>query len=441
MCIVTTCVASSLQMCPQDGSSMDVYRHYMCCVFIADVSSRWIIRGWMCIVTNMCCVFIADVSSRWIIHGCVSSLHVLRLHCRCVVKMDHPWMDVYRHYMCGVFIADVSSRWIIHGWMCIVTTCVASSLQMCPQDGSSTDVCVSSLHVLRLHCKCVLKMDHPRMYVYRHYMCCVFIADVSSRWIIHGCMCIVTTCVASSLRMCPQDGSSMDVYRHYVCCVFIADVSSRWIIHGCVSSLHVLRLHCRCVLKMDHPWMCIVTTCVASSLCPQDGSSMDGCVSSLHVVRLHCRCVLKMDHPWMCIVTTCVASSLQMCPQDGSSMDVYRHYMCCVFIADVSSRWIIHGCMCIVTTCVASSLQMCRQDGSSMDGCVSSLHVLRLHCRCVLKMDHHCPWINNCVGHKNHLSFTAFLLFAPLGCIHSLFILISSMYWAMYRVSFFLADR
>lgn len=57
------------------------------------------------------------------------------------------------------------------------------------------------------------------------------------------------------------------------------------------------------------------------------------------------------------------------------------------------------------------------------------------HCRkcdrCVMKMDHHCPWINTCCGHFNHAHFTWFLFFAPCGCIHSLFILIPSIYRAL----------
>lgn len=67
---------------------------------------------------------------------------------------------------------------------------------------------------------------------------------------------------------------------------------------------------------------------------------------------------------------------------------------------------------------------------------LSSLLLSLLSLRCVMKMDHHCPWINNCCGHLNHAYFTSFLLLAPLGCSHAAIIFIMTMYTQLYeRVS------
>ena len=43
------------------------------------------------------------------------------------------------------------------------------------------------------------------------------------------------------------------------------------------------------------------------------------------------------------------------------------------------------------------------------------------HCRvcgvCILKMDHHCPWIVNCIGENNEREFIYFLFGCTIGCI------------------------
>lgn len=63
------------------------------------------------------------------------------------------------------------------------------------------------------------------------------------------------------------------------------------------------------------------------------------------------------------------------------------------------------------------------EDGRTMTLCkkCKSMRPPRAHhchvCgQCVLKMDHHCPWINQCVGYNNYPAFWRTLAFATLGC-------------------------
>jgi len=43
-------------------------------------------------------------------------------------------------------------------------------------------------------------------------------------------------------------------------------------------------------------------------------------------------------------------------------------------------------------------------------------HHCRICRRCVLKMDHHCPWIMNCVGFENHKYFFLLVVYSMLSC-------------------------
>jgi len=47
-------------------------------------------------------------------------------------------------------------------------------------------------------------------------------------------------------------------------------------------------------------------------------------------------------------------------------------------------------------------------------------HHCRICDRCVSCMDHHCPWMNNCIGARNMKHFILFLLYTWTACVLSL---------------------
>ena len=53
--------------------------------------------------------------------------------------------------------------------------------------------------------------------------------------------------------------------------------------------------------------------------------------------------------------------------------------------------------------------------------CIAPKPARAHHCSvcdvCVLAMDHHCPWLNNCVGHYNRRHFFLYMLFTVFGCL------------------------
>merc|ERR1712066_79244 len=49
---------------------------------------------------------------------------------------------------------------------------------------------------------------------------------------------------------------------------------------------------------------------------------------------------------------------------------------------------------------------------------------------CIRRMDHHCPWINNCVGEKNQKHFIQFLIYVGILSAYAIGLVIWTWWWS-----------
>ena len=56
---------------------------------------------------------------------------------------------------------------------------------------------------------------------------------------------------------------------------------------------------------------------------------------------------------------------------------------------------------------------------------------------CVVNMDHHCPWLCNCIGYQNKKYFVLFLFYAWIGCIDIVICTIRSFYLSPTKYTYY----
>lgn len=102
-----------------------------------------------------------------------------------------------------------------------------------------------------------------------------------------------------------------------------------------------------------------------------------------------------------------IRSRVLLCPAGASKT---------VLLSILFGRFVQHGCETgIFSNCTLVLSLSAKQQPMRAKHCQTCKH-------CVRRFDHHCPWIENCVGERNHRWFIVYLLVQLLALLWALHI-------------------
>ena len=113
------------------------------------------------------------------------------------------------------------------------------------------------------------------------------------------------------------------------------------------------------------------------------------------------------------------------------SVNIIGHFLWCTF----QSPGVIEAATSTINKHNTDSSQVCRPstnyhpdpNSSYCNKCEQTRPARAHHCRickaCIIRYDHHCPWVNNCIGRNNYRSFVLLLWYILIGCTYGVLLL------------------